>query len=129
MGNIASMVKALIGGYGTAVVSQAVLALLITREGRAVLMDGNRMSNAYHLQSAVAWFLSAAAAGAVALHFVPAAPPGLAVAAAVALLQMLLVLRNHIKMPRQQSMAVNLLLFFCIALGSAASCAVLLKKS
>ncbi len=116
--NMGLIIGGIAAGYFTALAVQLALGLLITHEGRGLLMSGECMSRLYYVQLALSWFLSAAAAGVVVTMVSQA--PGLAVAGILAVVLVLLQIRNAVKMKQQQPLLITVVLCGCITLGTLA---------
>lgn len=113
--------ESLLAGYLCAIASYLLLMLLITRLGRKLLMDGDRVSNLYTALLAFTWFVTSFA-GVYACETI--APPALTVYGGNIVLPLLLVtflvllvVRNLRQMPKQQSMAATVAVLVMIGLG------------
>ena len=84
------------------------MILLVTRLGRKVLMNGDRVSTAFTLLLCVIWF-SASLAGAYLCCSMSPLPSSLAVAlpSVLAVVSMGVVYRNVVQLPGQQSIAAT----------------------
>ncbi len=107
----------ILSGYVAAVAVHILFGFLITREGRGVLMEGDRMSRAYYLQLGLSWTVAGAVGAFVSLNFFSEMPmAGVSLTAVAALLCFSLVrLRN--KVPHQQTIGDTVLLLLCVLAG------------
>jgi hypothetical protein len=81
-----------------------ILMLLVTRLGRKLLMDGDCVSSVYTLLLCLVWFASAAIGAYVCFSMSPLAPYGtIAFPFILAVISVIVVLRNVVQLPGQQS--------------------------
>jgi hypothetical protein len=107
-------------GYLIAVAIQMCLSFLYTRLSPNVLLAEDRWAPAYFGFAGVSWIVSAAIATYVTLPLATVLTRQDAYKASAVLVTVLvlLILRNRMQRPREQSLAVMLLFMVCIALGS-----------
>ena len=106
-------------GYLIAVAIQMCLSFLYTRMSPNVLLAEDRWTAAYFGFTGVSWILSAAIATYVTLPLAAVLTRQDAYKASAMLVAVLvlLILRNRMQKPREQSLAVMLLFMVCIGLG------------
>ena len=119
---------AVIGGYLAAIATHFALGFLITRESRAVLLQGDCLSPLYYTQLGLSWMLAGAAGAAVSLLISPQAPMGMVLVTCTGFLLAASLVRAHRKAPHQQTAAASLLLLLCLAIGCTTTCLLLFPK-
>ncbi|AFL87366.1 hypothetical protein Terro_1045 [Terriglobus roseus DSM 18391] len=113
---------AVIGGYLAAIATHFGLGFLITRESRAVLLQGDCMSPLYFTQLGLSWMLAGAAGAAVSLLIFPATTLGMVMVTCTGFLLAASLVRAHRKAPHQQTPVASVLLLLCLAIGCTTSC-------
>lgn len=93
--------------------------LLVTRLGRKVLMDGDCVSNTYTILLCATWLIAALAGAMVACRNAPLPPYGPEILPlVVALAAILLVRRNTLQAPGQQSLSATVGIVLMILVGT-----------
>ena len=93
--------------------------LLVTRLGRKVLMDGDCVSNTYTVLLCVTWLAASLAGAIVACRSAPLPPDGPEILPlGVALAAILLVRRNVLQSPGQQSISATVGVVVMILAGT-----------
>lgn len=107
-------------GYLVAVAIQMCLSFLYTRMNPDVLLAEDRWAPAYFGFAGVSWIISAAIATYVTLPLatVVTRQDAYKASAVLVVVLALLIFRNRMQRPREQSLAVMLLFIVCIGLGS-----------
>ena len=115
------VVRAILGGYISAVAVHILLTYLMTREGRGVLMAGDGMSRAYYLQLGLCWMVTGAVGVTLPLMVFPTMPMSVVSLVVVTVMLGLTLFRLRNKVPHQQTVADTVLLLLCMLVGTGVS--------